>query len=121
MLTLIVKWLIYALAIFLVGSFLPGLHVPDYTAALWIALILGILNVTLRPLLQLIALPVTIITLGLFALVVNGFVLWLADKFSESITIDGFWWAVIAAVIISLVSAIGNRFILGKDGKLGGN
>jgi putative membrane protein len=118
--TLIVKWLIYALAIFLVGNFLPGFYVDEYTTALWVGALLGILNVTIRPLLKLLALPITLLTLGLFSLIINGFMFSIAAKFIEGFTVDGFWWAVLGAVIVSLISTVGNRIFLGKDGKVGG-
>ncbi len=118
--TLIVKWLIYALAIFLVGNFLPGFHVDEYTTALWAGALLGVLNVTIRPLLKLLALPITLLTLGLFSLIINGFMFSIAAKFIEGFTVDGIWWAVLGAVIVSAIATVGNRIFLGKDGKVGG-
>lgn len=119
MATLLVKWLIYALAIFLVGSFLPGIHVPDYMTALWVALVLGIVNTVIRPILLLITLPINIITLGLFTFILNGLMFFLASMFVKSFQIDGFWWAVLGALIVSVISVVGNRLILGSDGKIG--
>ena len=120
MLTLIVKWFLSALSIFFVGNFLPGIHVPNYQTALAVAFVLGILNVTLRPILKLLSFPITLLTLGLFAFVVNGFVFWLAGKFNLGIVIDTFWWAVLGAFVISFITTILNRIVLGSDGKLGG-
>lgn len=120
MATLLVKWLVSALAIFLVSYFLPGIHVPDITVALLAALVLGVLNVTVRPILKLLTLPITLLTLGFFSLVVNGFTLWLVPKVVPGFTIDTFWWAVLGALIISLVTLILNRVFLGPDGKVGG-
>src|SRR3989338_10889717 len=120
MATLVVKWLINALAIFLVGNFLPGIHVPDYMTALWVALVLGIVNAIIRPILLLITLPITIITLGLFTFILNGFMLWLANLIVQSFTIAGFWWAVLGALIISAISVVANPLGFGRDGKVGG-
>lgn len=120
MATLVVKWLINALAIFLVSRFLPGLHVPDFMTALWAALALGLLNALVRPILLVLTLPITILTLGLFTLVLNGAVLLLAAWFVPSFAVDSIWWAILAALLISAISAVGNRFFLGKDGKVGG-
>ena len=119
MATLIVKWLISALAVFFVGNFLPGIHVPGYKIALLTALVLGVLNITLRPVLKLISLPITILTLGLFSFIVNGFILWLASRIVTGFSVDTFWWAVLGSVIISIVTAVGDRIILGSDDKLG--
>lgn len=121
MATLIVKWLLTALAIFAVGNLLPGIHVPDYKTALWAAAVLGVLNVTLRPILSILSLPITLITLGLFAFVVNGFTFWLVGKFINGFSVDSFWSAVLGAFIVSIITTILNRIVLGSDGKVGGN
>jgi putative membrane protein len=63
--------------------------------------------------------PITFITLGLFALVVNGFTFWLVPKIVQGFTIDTFWWAVLGAIIVSCITSILDRIILGGDGKLG--
>ncbi len=121
MATLIVKWLITALAIFLVGSFLPGIHVHTYMTALIVALVLGILNMLVRPILLLVTLPINILTLGLFTFVLNGFMFWLVSLFIHEFVIDGFWWAVLGALIVSAISTVGDRLFLGADRKVGGN
>ena len=108
MATLFVKLLVSSLAVFLVGNFLPGIHVPGYKVALIAAFVLGVLNVTVRPVLKIISFPVTIITLGLFSFVVNGFVLYLASRIVTGFVIDGFWWAVVGSILISAFTAIGD-------------
>lgn len=118
--TLIVKWLVNALAIFLVGNFLPGIHVPDYMTALWAALALGILNTIIRPVLLLLTLPINLLTLGLFSFILNGFMFWIATKLVHGFSVDGFWWAVLGALIVSVIAMVANRLLLGKDGKVGG-
>lgn len=119
MITLVIKLLISAVTIFSVGQFLPGIHVANFTVALLVAFALGVLNVTLRPILKLISLPITIITLGLFAFIVNGFVFWLIARFITGFVVDTFWWAVAGAIIVSIVTAILDRIVLGSDGKFG--
>jgi putative membrane protein len=109
---IVVKWLIVALAIFFVGNFLPGIHVPDYMTALWVALLLGVVNVFIRPILLLITLPVNILTLGLFTFVVNGLLFWLTSALVDSFRVDGFWWAVLGALIVSAITTVGERFFL---------
>lgn len=120
MTTLIVKWLITALAIFLVGNFLPGIHVSDYVTALWVALTLGILNIIIRPILLLLTLPINLLTLGLFTFVLNGFMFWLATKVVHGFTVDTFWYAMLGAILVSVISTVADRIVLGKDGKVGG-
>ncbi|HEY9585828.1 MAG TPA: phage holin family protein [Candidatus Paceibacterota bacterium] len=120
MVTLVVKWLINALAIFLVGNFLPGIHVPDYMTALWAALVLSIVNAVIRPILLLVTLPINVITLGLFTFVVNGLMFWFATRFVSGFVIDGFLPAVLGALIVSVIATVLDRLFLGKDGKVGG-
>lgn len=120
MATIIVKWLVNALAIFLVGQFLPGIHVPDYMTALWVALVFGVVNTVIRPILLIVTFPINLITLGLFTFVLNGFLFWVATKFVISFTVDGFWPAVLGALIVSAIATVLDRLILGKDGKIGG-
>jgi len=115
-----VKWLINALAILFVGQFLPGIHVLDYMAALWAALVLGIINTLIRPLLFLITLPINIVTLGLLTFLINGLMFWLATQFVKNFTVDGFWWAVLGALIVSAIATVLDRLLLGKDRKVGG-
>ncbi len=119
MATLLVKWFISALAIFFVGNFLPGIHVPDYMTALWVALVLGIVNAVIRPILLLVTLPINILTLGLFTFIVNGLMFWLAAAFVHDFAIDGFFIAVLGALIVSMISMAMDRLILGADGKIG--
>lgn len=118
--TLVVKWLINALAIFLVGNFLPGIHILDYMTALWAALVLGILNTIIRPIFSLLTLPLTLLTLGLFTFVLNGLMFFIATKLVEGFRVDNFWWAIFGALLVSSISTVADRVILGSDGKVGG-
>ncbi len=111
---IVVKWLIVALAIFFVGNFLPGIHVPDYMTALWVALLLGVINVFVRPILLLVTLPINILTLGLFTFILNGLLFWLTSAIIDSFRVDGFWWAVLGALIVSAITTVGERFFLGS-------
>lgn len=122
MATLIVKWLVNALAIFLVGYFFgEHIHVPDFMTALWVALVLGIVNVIIRPILLIITIPINLMTLGLFTFVINGLMFWIATKFVHNFTIDSFWWAILGALIVSVIATVLDRLVLGKDGKVGGS
>lgn len=120
MATWIVKFLVSALAIFIVGTYLPGMHVPNFTTALWFALVLGVLNMLVRPILLLVTLPINLITLGLFTFVVNGFMFWLVTKVVHGFTIDSFLTAIIGALIVSVIKTVLDRLLLGSDGKVGG-
>lgn len=89
---------------------LPGVHVENFTAALVTAVVLGIINLFIKPLLLLLTLPITIITFGLFALVLNALMIILASNIVPGFTVDGFWWAVIFSIVLSLINSFVNHF-----------
>jgi putative membrane protein len=93
--------------------FSPMIHVENdsITAALVFALVLGLLNAFLRPVILLLTLPLTLITLGLFTLVVNGIVFWVASLFPVGVTVQGFLGALVGALTVSVVSFVASRFL----------
>ena len=109
---LLLKWLINALALLLVAYIIPGFDVASFSTALIFALVLGLFNLMLRPVLILLTLPITILTLGLFAFIVNGFVFWLAGRFVAGISIDGLITAVIAALLFAVAHFLGEHLLL---------
>ena len=113
---ILLGWAINALALLALPYGLSGIHVKSFWTALLVALVLGLLNTLVRPLLVLLTLPITIVTLGLFLLVINGLLFWLADAFVPGFEVSGFWWAVAGAIVYSIVSwAIGSVvFGMGK-------
>jgi putative membrane protein len=82
---------------------LPGVHAQDLVTALTVAVVLALLNTFLRPILLLFTLPVTILTLGLFILVINALLVLLAARIVPTFQVDGFWWALLFSVILSVV------------------
>lgn len=110
----IVRLLITAVSAYLLQMILSGVHIDDLWGAVVFALVLGLLNIILKPILQLLGLPLTIITLGLFSFVINAVVILIVDYFVDSMQVDGFWWALIFSVLLSIVtSALGS--LVGKD------
>jgi putative membrane protein len=104
---LLLNWLLSALALFLVSWLVPGFHVQDFKSALIAALVIGLINATLGLLLKLITLPLTIVTLGVFWWVVNALMLMLASSLlSPGFRVDGFLWAFLGAIVLSLVNVI---------------
>jgi len=101
---LILLWILNAVALLAVAYVLPSIHVASFGAALLAALVLGLVNTVLRPLLFLLTLPVTLLTLGLFIFVVNGLMFWLAGSLLEGFVVSGFWPAVFGALLYSVVS-----------------
>jgi putative membrane protein len=104
MLRLLVVWLINALALLAVAYVLPGIEVADFTSALVAALVLGLVNAVIRPILILLTLPATILTLGLFIFVINGLLFWMVGSWLEGFSVIGFWWGVLGAIVYSIVS-----------------
>jgi putative membrane protein len=92
---------------------MPSIHVASFSSALLAALILGLVNAILRPLLLLLTLPVTLLTLGLFIFVVNGLMFWLAGSMLEGFIVSGFWPAVFGALLYSIVSGVLSGLLLG--------
>ena len=108
---LLIRWIINALALILISQVIKGIEVDNILAAFVAAAVLGVINAILRPILLLVPLPITILTLGLFALVINGFMLYLAGNLVKGFHVYGFWSAVFGALFLSLISWIANAFI----------
>mgnify|MGYP006331546339 FL=1 len=101
---ILVAWLINALALFLLPYVCPWVRVASMGAALIAALVLGLVNALIRPILFLLTLPVTILTLGLFILVINGLLFWWVGSFLEGFRVAGFWSGVFGAIVFSLIT-----------------
>ena len=102
----LVRLVVNAIALLLVAYLIPGVHVSGFGGALVAALILGIVNAVLRPILFILSLPLQILTLGLFTLIINGALFLLVAKFDIGLSVDGFWTAVLGAIVLSIVSFI---------------
>jgi putative membrane protein len=98
--------LINTLSIFAVSYVLSGIEIDSITTALIVAVVMAVLNVTLKPLLIILTIPLTVITFGLFLLVVNVLVLYAADALIDGFHIAGFWWALAFSLLVSLVNSI---------------
>ena len=102
----ILRLLVTALVAFALAQLLNGIHVDNYWKALVFALVLAILNVLVKPILIILTLPLTIVTLGLFLFVVNALVVLLASRFVDGFRIDNFWWGLLFALLLSFVTSI---------------
>ena len=112
---LVLLWLLNAVALLAVAYLLPTIHVASFGAAMIAALLLGLVNAVLRPLLLLLTLPVTLLTLGLFIFVINGLMFWLAGSLIEGFAVDGFWLAVFGSLLYSVMSwALSSLLTSGK-------
>lgn len=103
---LFVKWIVNAAAIYFAAWLITGIQVADFWAALWVSLVIGLINAFIKPILTLVSLPLIMVTFGLFLLVINAVVLMFASELVENFTIDGFWPALWGSLIISFVSYI---------------
>ncbi|OZI06274.1 hypothetical protein BWI93_20890 [Siphonobacter sp. BAB-5385] len=101
---LIVRLLINAVVVYLVASFLPGVSVDGFTTALIVAVVLALLNTFVKPILQILSLPITILTLGLFLLVINVLIIKMTDYLVDGFAVDNWLIALIFSFIVSLVS-----------------
>jgi putative membrane protein len=108
----VIKVLINAAALWVAARFIPGI---ELTGGVWsvllVALVFGVVNALLKPILKLFSLPALILTLGLFAVVINTALLALTAALMESLTIEGFWAALLGSVVISVVSAVLHRVV----------
>lgn len=110
----LLKWLVTAVSIFIVANVFGVIYIENLKALVLAALLLGILNAILRPVLIILTLPITIFTLGLFTLVINGFLLYAVSGMVSGFEIASFWRAFLAALLISIVNALIN-FLIHKE------
>lgn len=108
---IITRVLISALALLLVAYFVPGIAIANVYIAIIAAVILGVLNLIARPILIVLTLPITIVTLGLFIFIINASIFWFVASFIEGFEVDGFFAALIGSLLVSVVSSIGNKMI----------
>lgn len=105
MLRLLLVWVLNAVALWLVTQILPGVHISTWWPdALIAVVVLGLVNTLVRPILVLLTLPVTVLTLGLFLLVINGLCFYAVGSILKGFQVDGFWWAFIGALLYSVFS-----------------
>jgi putative membrane protein len=104
--SLIIKLLVNALALIITANIIKGIHLSSFVSALWAALILGAVNMIIRPIMLLITLPINFLTLGLFTLVINGLMLWITSQLVPGFVIDSFFAALFGALFLSIVSTI---------------
>lgn len=110
---LLLRILITTGLVLLISRFMTTVSVTDFTAALLVAVVLGLLNIFIKPILVLLTLPVTILTLGLFLFVINAFIILLCSKLVDGFKVDSFWTALIFSIILSVCQSIAYKIIGG--------
>lgn len=102
----IIRLIITGAVAFGLASFLPGIHIDSFWTAIVLALVLAILNLVVKPILIILTLPITILSFGLFLFVINALIILLAGKFINGFVVDGFWWALLFSLLLSIISSI---------------
>ena len=109
----IIRWILFALAIMFTAWLIPGISVESFWSAMWVCIILGIINTLVKPLIYFISLPINILTLGLFGFVINALMLLLAGHITPGFSVEGFWSALFGSIILSIfsiaISQIGDK------------
>jgi putative membrane protein len=104
--TMILRFLLSGLAVVVAGYLLPGVHVESFLYALLVAIVLSVVNVLVKPILVIFTIPITVLTLGLFLLVINALMIMLVDALIPGFKVDGFWWALAFSLILSLINGL---------------
>ena len=108
---LLLIWILNAVALLIVAYVLPGITVASFGSALIAALVLGLLNMLVKPVLVVLTLPITIVTLGLFLLVLNALLFWFVGSILKGFQVEGFGWALLGALIYSIVTGLFSRVV----------
>ncbi len=103
----------FLLRIFITGAIvyglayiLPGIHINTFWTGIVLALVLAVLNGIIKPIIVILTFPITLLTLGLFLFVINALIILLADKFIGGFSVDGFWWALLFSLLLSVITSI---------------
>lgn len=100
------RWLIASVAVVITSYLLPGVEVENFFVALVTAVVIGMINLFIRPVLLILTLPINVFTLGLFTLVINALLIMLASAIVPGFVVASFWWALLFSLILSLVNAV---------------
>lgn len=106
MFELLLRWFLYSLSIMFIAMIIPGIAVKDFASALWVTIILALVNAVIKPVLMFVSLPINFLTLGLFTFVINALLLLLVAKITPNFEIEGFLPALFGAIILSLLAIL---------------
>lgn len=109
MIELIIRWILFALALIITAKIIPGISLGGFVPALWAALAMGIVNIFIRPILLILTLPINLLTLGLFTFVINALMFLLVSKIVPGFTVSGFLAAFLGSLVLSILSIFINR------------
>ena len=115
--SLLTRLIVSSIAVFVAAWLLPGVELRDFTTAIGLAIILGVLNSTLKPLLIIITIPITVMTLGLFLLFINAIIIGIADAWLDGLYVRSTWTAIIFSFLISIFTSWLHRWGDGKENR----
>ena len=107
----IIRILINGVAVFLTAYLLPGVTVKNFLHAILVAVVLSVINAVIKPILVILTIPITILTLGLFILVINALIIMLVDYLLSGFKVKNFWWALAFSIVLSIINAILQWFV----------
>ena len=107
----IIKLLLSGLAVITAAYLLPGVHISGFISAIVVAIVLGLFNALVRPILIILTIPVTIFTLGLFIFVINAIIILMVSSILNGFEVDGFWWALAFSIVLTIVTSIINSAV----------
>ncbi len=107
--SILINLIVSAVVIFAAAYLLPGVHIRSFGSAVVVAIVLALVNLLVRPILVVLTLPITILTLGLFLVVINALLILLVSSIVSGFKVDSFWWALLMSIIISLINAVLHR------------
>ena len=102
---ILINWLVSTVSILITAYLLPGVRIDSFSAALVTALVLGIINAFIKPILFILTLPINILTLGLFTFVINAFIIILTSDIVPGFKLDGFWWALLFSIVLAVINS----------------
>jgi len=102
----IIRFFLSGVAVMLTAYLLPGVHVQDYWAALLVAALISFSNMFVKPILIVLTIPITLVTFGLFLLVINALIILMVDNLVDSFSVDDFWWALAFSLILSVFNSL---------------
>lgn len=103
---LVIKLLLNAIAVVVLAKILNGVHVDTYLTAIVVAVVLSILNLLVKPILVILTLPITVLTLGLFLLIINAFIILLAEKLISGFSVNSVWTAILFSILLSILQSL---------------
>lgn len=110
MITIVFQWSLLALSLLFVAWLLPGVNLTGFVPALWATLIMGMINISIRPILILLTIPINILTLGLFTFIINAILFWFVSSLVTGFYVAGFWSALLGSLIYSVLSTFISKF-----------